>query len=1394
MKKWLSTAATVLLGVMLGQSAAQASGAFDVGASGAVNAVVAQSDGRLVIGGSFDAVGNVPRGHLARLDADGVVDPGFDPGADGNVSAIALQSDGKLIVVGNFATVGGAAFPGVARLNADGSVDTGFAPVAVTGAFQTMVVQADDKIVLGGNFNAINGQPRGYIARLGADGTLDTGFATGAGPDYYLTHIALAADGSFYAVGAFNSYDGQPHVKMAHINADGSADAAFAPSIVGTPQRVLVQGDGAVVIAGSITSVNGQSRSRLARFAPDGTLDAFQHSFDSVVYGLGLQPDGDLLVGGQFSQVDNIAYGGAVRFATDGTLDASFVNPQASGRVVAFVTQASGKIVIGGNFSMVGGANVPYLARLNADGTLDVTRYVVTPIVSGQGTLTPSTPQAVVLGTVVQFTVTPDAGNYLVGIDGCGGTLSQNVFTTAPIDADCTVNAQFAPGQATYTVTPNAGAHGTLTPSTPQQIANGATAQFTATADAGYYLDLLEGCGGTRSGNLLISAPVYADCAVSASFVTPGVLDVVAGGAQTAAVGTAFRLPLAVRVRDANGRPVAGAEVAYAAPASGASATLSAVSAVSDAAGIAQVNAVANGTVGSYEVTVHVGGIGAAFALANVAASSDSGLTLAVTLSTDPPPACGTATSLDVPAGTPVNYCFTVTNHGNATLNYHTLSFDPIGAPYVPSPGWDNLAYFLFYLDEQPLAAGASLQYNHVISAGVGDQAPRFTWSAFADLPNYAPYANADVPFVDISASGLPLNLVNGTTYDLSLPFAFTHFGLTFNVRSEDRLCINNPGNLQFHRGACPTPDSLGLPPPLMGNNQPLDHGASPDLYNVVAPYWDLLGDDGQIYVETLGEAPNRQLVVQWDHKDSFGFPPVGDGVTFEAIFDEALQSITYVYRDLAFGTDVTLDDGGSATVGMSDNSRELYQQHSYNVASLHEGQAIAYSPTTAAQVATSGVRLHVATPRIQVAPAALAATAVAGTSTSRNLGIDNLGNLALSWTLDRTASTAHFPLQPRVVAPVGDPDHPDMPPPAASATASASAPAATADTALAFEVPAFGVKLEATNWGSRIYAVDFDAAQPNYFVHVTPAIAYGEMYAGDFIDDDFSREIVFGGTVEFSLAWLDTATGDLAVFATSAPVGYDQPPYPRWNGLAWDRTTRTLYASTGNELPWCTGVASSQLYTIDPATGHASLVGPIATGGPVCISDIAVAPDGLLYGLDIYNDALVAIDKTTGTAAPIGSIGFDAIYTNSIDFDDATGVLYLAAYQMQAPANGGIYTLDLVTGAATRIAPFPTLPDNYGYTLLNALAIARPGGECARPGEVPWLSFSSSSGVTAPDDSSVVSVGFDASALEPGAYTANVCVSSDDRAHSLVSVPVSFTVSAEITDRVFGDGFDSAP
>lgn len=128
----------VLIGTHTGLTRLEATGARDAGfhpaaadLPGAVTALAVQRDGKILAA----AMGPGGEGwRIARLGADGQADAAFHPVEQaagdeaGAVKTLVVQSDGKILVGGSFRMVGGIRRHGLARLEADGTLDRAFDP------------------------------------------------------------------------------------------------------------------------------------------------------------------------------------------------------------------------------------------------------------------------------------------------------------------------------------------------------------------------------------------------------------------------------------------------------------------------------------------------------------------------------------------------------------------------------------------------------------------------------------------------------------------------------------------------------------------------------------------------------------------------------------------------------------------------------------------------------------------------------------------------------------------------------------------------------------------------------------------------------------------------------------------------------------------------------------------------------------------------------------------------------------------------------------------------------------------------------------------------------------------------------------------------------------------
>ncbi|MBK5285232.1 MAG: hypothetical protein JJE25_07490, partial [Bacteroidia bacterium] len=166
------------------------------GVGRSVSAMAIQSDGKIIIGGNFGEYNGFLCSNIARLNTDGTLDTSFHIGTGvtrnaslgsyGEVDAIAIQSDGKIIIGGTFYNYNGTGRQSIARINTDGSSDLTFTPTTGVnyvsdGRIQAMAVQSDGKIIIGGGFDYYNSISRRNFARVNSDGSLDATFIIGTG-------------------------------------------------------------------------------------------------------------------------------------------------------------------------------------------------------------------------------------------------------------------------------------------------------------------------------------------------------------------------------------------------------------------------------------------------------------------------------------------------------------------------------------------------------------------------------------------------------------------------------------------------------------------------------------------------------------------------------------------------------------------------------------------------------------------------------------------------------------------------------------------------------------------------------------------------------------------------------------------------------------------------------------------------------------------------------------------------------------------------------------------------------------------------------------------------------------------------------------------------------------
>jgi hypothetical protein len=247
---------------------------------GGVSALAVEPSGsRLYVGGGFSTVGGEPRAGLAAVTTGGAgVVTAWDPGlADTSVpevNALALDPAGtRVFVGGSFSAIGGIPRENLAAVSTTGTgAPTGWAPDAA-GRVRALVLDAGNRVLYaGGDFFGLGSKSR---RGLGAVSTTGTGTATawdpnaaGAAGDDVLA-VALSADRSELFAGGITS--GVAHL-TSFSTAGAGATSAWSPA-VDRPVVALAPTEDGSLLAGSTFNDTGRTdQPALAHFVPSSPL------------------------------------------------------------------------------------------------------------------------------------------------------------------------------------------------------------------------------------------------------------------------------------------------------------------------------------------------------------------------------------------------------------------------------------------------------------------------------------------------------------------------------------------------------------------------------------------------------------------------------------------------------------------------------------------------------------------------------------------------------------------------------------------------------------------------------------------------------------------------------------------------------------------------------------------------------------------------------------------------------------------------------------------------------------------------------------------------------------------------------------------------------------------
>ena len=360
---------------------------------------------------AFDSKGNFYVGYssgrqtarIRKYSPSGIEDQifnsnhmGFSTEVPALVERVAIDRDGRILIGGKFDSVGDENRFGVARLFADGNADTSFVfggnnPQFVTqlSFISDIYPREDGRIFVSGSFDyLVNGFVKNGLVRLLEDGTIDSGFIPSRtipliGPSTGFLDGQLAQDlNENVYIGTSRSFGNGVSVPL-KMSSAGEEDLSFtpAPPVVGLStiaEDVEVLNNQQILVSGFITGGGPNSSFRVSYMDllnPDGS------SVESFFY----EPQSDwrasrIIVQDQFGFVvlhRNLFESVSVlrRVKMNGQIDNDFYSGLgASGDVRSMIELPDGRIAVAGSFETFHGEPRKNFAVLNADGTLDPTR------------------------------------------------------------------------------------------------------------------------------------------------------------------------------------------------------------------------------------------------------------------------------------------------------------------------------------------------------------------------------------------------------------------------------------------------------------------------------------------------------------------------------------------------------------------------------------------------------------------------------------------------------------------------------------------------------------------------------------------------------------------------------------------------------------------------------------------------------------------------------------------------------------------------------------------------------------------------------------------------------------------------------------------------------------
>ena len=189
---------------------------------------------------------------------------------------------------------------------------------------------------------------------------------------------------------------------------------------------------------------------------------------------------------------------------TQGPVNGACGNAHNSGNTPLLTSAPSGGLCSAGTPSSVTSASTTFTWSCagtggGTTGSCQAPRgYSVSPSAGANGSISPDTEQVVAYQATPSFTLSPNSGYVVDGVNGtCGGSIAGNTYTTATVAQNCAFIANFQPAP-TYAITASVHANvGGVASCNPATVTHGGNATCTATPATHYRFSTWTGaCAG----------------------------------------------------------------------------------------------------------------------------------------------------------------------------------------------------------------------------------------------------------------------------------------------------------------------------------------------------------------------------------------------------------------------------------------------------------------------------------------------------------------------------------------------------------------------------------------------------------------------------------------------------------------------------------------------------------------------------------------------------------------------------------------------------------------------------------------------------------------------------------------------------------------------------------